>query len=1776
MDFGLNDFEPAVVTQGQEKFTSLTIEGEGFTYEFGKPVLPMISRFVIVPPTAAVELSVSIGETVIIPANFPPVINLDENCGDASASVPDLVRSIYPPQVAEISAPSIIRGVRLVKVTTYPYQYDPDRNVYIHNRNIHAELRFTDAEPVNPVQGVERRNRSREFVKFMDALTVNPDVLHRDEVESISPYAGHYLVTANENCLIPARDFIEWRRKAGYRVDLLPISNNDCRNPQAIKRQIQAHYDSFIDVGEDPFDMLMLIGDFSGYHQGCPGAGWQLFPEAGESIWGGEDHADYKFGLLEGDDIHMDVGIARWIAGSDATIGLNVGRTLAYEAEPHIEDTDWFTRGGVGSYHWGNDETSAWHISVNTNVRWGEEVLQHLGYQDVRFYERYEYDRMADVYGPWARQLLNDGANVLLSRAETYFWRDDFNGVEDNVVFPIRLTTSGHGEWATWNMMRNGDRDHLKGPVASTCGWGGPPTVTSSAVWMGLVKSVMLEDMNLGWGYNFAVTYLESFIPNFREVRRQMPIYQHVKTDINCYGDPGIQPWRGVPEVLAMEHVETITPQARLIEVYVFDPEVENEDEQAFDGARVTLYVPGELPNNPGAYADHEYFQVSSLSDPDGIARFVFNGDPGFDGDLMYVTVTGRDLLPLFGEIQVTEQEAVIEVAGYSLTNDNGADEIPNPGETIQIHLAAVNLGPDDNFENVTAVVSSLSPWIRIDESQVNFGNIEAGAVVESEDVIVLTVNPGCPDGESRPSTRPTLAIEFISGERNWHSAIQLDPVAPKFTVIDIPGGIIIPTEMYELDLEIRNNGRLDGSGLTAELISNSMGVGVVENTAHFPEIPAGEASNLMDLERFIITGSTIVPPGFKNEMMLILTDGNDFVDTTYFTLQVLEECEGAPFGPDRYGYICFDDTDDDWDNSPDYDWVEISTADDDAEFEGTLIEEFDGRSEFDVGESIVIQLPFETQFYGHLYNSITICTNGFIAPGDQGRITNMQNWPLDRAIGGGMGMIAPFWDWLQMGNNGGVYYYYDEEDSRMIIEWYRLQHRAEGEGDLTFQVILYDHDWWITESGDQNVLFQYKNISQARGPRDGIEWEKNTEFASVGISSPEGNTGINYSFHNEYPITSAPLSNRRAILFSTSARYKSCLLYGTVNNLGTGQPVEGAIVETEHGFTAITDENGNWRISDALADIPFDITAFAQGFNDSTEYNFQVAEDDSLEINFDLLNPEFVSSRWNLNTMLDPDRETELEFRVDNTGNGPLFWNVDRRLIGDANAEPWEMRRSYSIGDTLMDSRLQGAVYVDEHFYIAGSNDRAAQIYVLDKDGVLVRQFDQFGVGETYGYKDLAYDGEWIWGAVDRNVFAFTPDGELMREFEGPFNPTNNLAWDTDREILWISSTTTDIVAMDRDGNQLSELNRMGIRQYGLTYWPEDPDGYQLYLFAKLDSGADQAVLKMNVETNDTMSVAILEPQAGGRAAAAFCTNTYDVYSWVFMGVANDGRQDRIDIWQLEARKEWFGVEIVNGEERETATAGTLQTAEFADFVLNLSSIALPETTFVAELFFSHNADSGQAHIAVELDVIGPMPPRPFDLFYPANGDTLDTLQVNFQWNPTWDPNAGGAVSYVAWIKADNDSVSFAINDTSLYVDFADLGFDSEWLYSNPARWWVQAISEEDTVVSAEQFEFYYREPNAIPGFDGHNPVEFSISSVYPSPFNSSTTIRFGADRDSRTTLKAYDLTGRLVKVLFDGTPTVGWHSIAWNGGNLPSGVYVLQLESAGRYKAVKTALLR
>lgn len=1791
VEFNMSSLESREVSAAEGTCLTFGLNGEGGTYEYGYPMLPAVSRFIIVPPDAGLELVVTSDEARRVTAAHPPLI-----CSDPEQLELPLERrawdgSLYPPRPVEMSDPVILRDVRIVRLTTYPVQYERRTNTYVFHDHLEAEIRYTEGPVVNPLEPADRPHRSRNFQRVLRSLVMNPDEPYRDNPDFPVENQGHCLVVTNQNCLRYVVPFIEWRRKSGWKMDILSLSDGDANNTSTIKNRIVERYQAYVNAGKEPFDMVLLVGDRAGYTSGSGSPQWQLAAPTGTSIWGSPPHDDWDYACIVGNDRYADVGISRWCAGSEPTLNLFTQRTLLYEATPNIQNPQWFSRGAAYSQHWGNSETSAWHITIHTNTRWAKELLEQKGFEDVRFYEDFSWDQQGQRVGPFERDQFNQGVSVLLGRAENYYWRSNFQGVNANTVFPLRLVLSGHGEWTCWNIMRNGGVEGgltLKGAVASTCSWGGPQTYAMSSIWLELVDGVMNEDLPLGWARVKAVIAPEIYTPNFGST------YNHCKTDVDCYGDPGVQPWIGVPRQVEADLPSSLTNLARSVEISVHQL---GARDVPISGAAVTVYANGNMPAPDNAnYATYnDMIMITGYTDSDGRIRFVFDDNVRFlSNDTLFVTVTGRDIRPWFGSVRFTTPQRSVVMTGYTLSEveGNGDDRI-NPGESWAVTVTAKNNGAAD-LEDVTAQVWTDSRWVTVEqEDDIRFGDVRQNQEVEGEGQAVLHISPGCPDGASRPATRPEIMVEFRAGDNVWPAGFRIDPFSPNLEVREVVGGIIVGTAERNLDISVVNKGRIAAPELQVRLTTLGIGVNVIRATSRYNGINVGGNARLAG-EPFVVSGNSVVVPGLRNPMALIFSAGDNIIDTAFFELQVREPGRNMPQGPDKYGYVCFDDTDTDWDLAPEYDWVEIALRENNRDFNGTRIS-FPEDGDWDIGSCAVVELGFVTQFYGEEYNRITVATNGFIAMGDQGPergaiygngfggITNHQNWPMDRGIGGGVGMIAPFWDDLRLTNNSDVYYYRDDEEHRMIIEWYNMGYANNGNATATFQVIIFDKRYWITATGDPMIVFQYKRIANAANLRgsDGA-WVNNTPYASVGISSPDGTTGINYTFNNVYPITSAQLQDRRALLFATSTQYfRAGYLHGRVYNAETGEPIRGATVYTSYGFSADTDADGYWFINDALAETRFNITAHKVFYNDSTYADTILAEADTLELNFGLLHPEFSASSYHLEAAVDSGLSTQIPFTVTNTGNGTLTWSVARRLPRGADVDPWHHRLSYMVGDSLRDSRIEGVAFANGLFYISGGDpdfDTLNYIYVMTPDMEVTNMFVQPGQS-TYGLLDLEWDGELLWGSGDQAVYGFTTEGEVRYQWRTRERRNQAIAWDSDRACLWVSSISTgDIYRYDREGNLLGFLNRNGLRIFGLAYWPDDPDGYTLYTIDTPDlQDAGLAVVhKINPVTNDTMTAAVPRHPLGGQPRGIYITNEYDVYSWVFMHVANQGSHDRIDIWQLDARRDWFVLDVDEGGGWIPAQQGEIYAGEQKPFLLILNTANLPKLTFEAFLWFTHNAAGYEDIVNVRLEVIGPEPPSAFNLLTPADGDTLDSLGVvQFVWEPSYDRNAEDRVTYMFWLKNEGDSIAVASEEPQLSLDLRTLEFEAGYPSYGLMEWWVQALSGPDTVMSMSRFGLH-APYNGVGAGRNEPPVVFGLHSVYPSPFNTRTVVRVGVDRAERVRLLAYDIRGRLAATIMDAVPTVGYHSVVWDAGALPSGLYVLRLESAGRTRTAKVALVR
>ncbi|HOZ23050.1 MAG TPA: FlgD immunoglobulin-like domain containing protein, partial [bacterium] len=94
--------------------------------------------------------------------------------------------------------------------------------------------------------------------------------------------------------------------------------------------------------------------------------------------------------------------------------------------------------------------------------------------------------------------------------------------------------------------------------------------------------------------------------------------------------------------------------------------------------------------------------------------------------------------------------------------------------------------------------------------------------------------------------------------------------------------------------------------------------------------------------------------------------------------------------------------------------------------------------------------------------------------------------------------------------------------------------------------------------------------------------------------------------------------------------------------------------------------------------------------------------------------------------------------------------------------------------------------------------------------------------------------------------------------------------------------------------------------------------------------------------------------------------------------------------------------------------------------------------------------------------------------------------------------------------------------------------------------------------------------------------PLTCELGQNYPNPFNASTTITYTVPEmpeSGSLRLDIFDIQGRLIRTLAQGTAAAGSHQILWNGTNeqgemVPSGIYFYRLQ-AGSFQEIKRMVM-
>lgn len=368
--------------------------------------------------------------------------------------------------------------------------------------------------------------------------------------------------------------------------------------------------------------------------------------------------------------------------------------------------------------------------------------------------------------------------------------------------------------------------------------------------------------------------------------------------------------------------------------------------------------------------------------------------------------------------------------------------------------------------------------------------------------------------------THAILRFRFTSDGsityEGWYiDDIVVEPPAPppfltlaSVEIIDSTGnnnGVLEPGETALMYLDIGNIGGQAVLNVTGLLLTTTAGITITDSISNYGTI---NPDDIVEGDGFTLTADSTIPLGSMASFELILS-GTNYLDTVYFDISI-GDITMLPTGPDAYGYYIYDSRDVSYTERPHFNWIEI---DPNHGGQGTLINLGDDDTQ-------TLTLPFSFKFYGQDYTQVSVCSNGFIVLGVS-TAHEYINSPIPNPSEPN-NIAAGLWDDLNplASGSGKVYYYYDSNEGIFIIEYSGVYHFSSTDVE-NFEFILYDPSLYPTQTGDGEIVVQYKTAPSQ-------------DDYTVGIENFDGYIGLQYYYDGTLDEHASPITDSFAIKFTT------------------------------------------------------------------------------------------------------------------------------------------------------------------------------------------------------------------------------------------------------------------------------------------------------------------------------------------------------------------------------------------------------------------------------------------------------------------------------------------------------------------------------------------------------------------------------------------------------------------------------------------------------------------
>ena len=365
---------------------------------------------------------------------------------------------------------------------------------------------------------------------------------------------------------------------------------------------------------------------------------------------------------------------------------------------------------------------------------------------------------------------------------------------------------------------------------------------------------------------------------------------------------------------------------------------------------------------------------------------------------------------------------------------------------------------------------------------------------------------------------------EYMTGEITTITGYTISESAKtKNTILKTKNSIVFdigPNDSIVYDLSF--NPIFDQSyygyiNITSTDTTNTPDSIVVSGTGVFPNINVSQTDS-------VIVASNI--SGSVTSVFNILNDGIGYLD---YSISVNYK-NNFPYkgsgGPDPYGYFWKDSTEPD---GPIYSWYDISSI---------------GTSIILTDESMSNKIPlgFSFSYYGISYDSVRVCSNGYLDFVDE--YVEYGNYSIPNSLEPN-GIISGYWSDLNPEVQGNIYYYYDSSNGRFIVQFQDIANYDTTISN-TYQMIM---------NNDGSVELQYKEIN------DTVDY-------TVGIENEDGSIGTEVCRNTDY------LGNLLAVKFIPTVNWLEVL------------PSSSIVLQNDSVEVTVTCSNSNLPLNKYYADI--------------------------------------------------------------------------------------------------------------------------------------------------------------------------------------------------------------------------------------------------------------------------------------------------------------------------------------------------------------------------------------------------------------------------------------------------------------------------------------------------------------------------------------------------------------------------------------------------------------